>query len=390
MSSLLEQAIVDAKALRDVAYESAKDALVEKYASQIKEAVDSILEQDPEPEDAGMGDLEQSLMTGQLPVDHGADEPSNLDIPMAATDGEKLCQCPDEDEEIEIDFDELEKQMSSEEEPEMSHDQLAAEMPGEPASAPGLPGGLQGELGDEEDVDIREEDLMSLLQEEDSCGDDLALKETDVAESDDPTLEESDDVEEAVKLSDKYKSDVAAAKKKKAEREKEKQDSPEQLEESLVNYITKTIKEETQRLELGFNAKASKLIEENKTLQKDFQEVVKENNNLKEKLVEVSKTLSEVNLNNAKFFYSNKVLKSASLNERQKTKIVEAVSRAGSVEDAKTIFETLSDSMGSVKQQSKSLSEVLSKKSGFASQHKTKDESPIETIRWQALAGIKK
>ena len=38
-SKLLEQAIVDAQALRDSAYKSAQAALVEKFAPQIKEAV---------------------------------------------------------------------------------------------------------------------------------------------------------------------------------------------------------------------------------------------------------------------------------------------------------------------------------------------------------------
>ena len=53
MSSMLEQAIVDAKALRDAAIESAEEVVVERYSSQIKETVEALLEQEgPEAEDA--------------------------------------------------------------------------------------------------------------------------------------------------------------------------------------------------------------------------------------------------------------------------------------------------------------------------------------------------
>lgn len=49
-SKLLEQAIVDAQALRDAAFKSAQATLLEKYAPQIKEAVEQLLEQKPEDE----------------------------------------------------------------------------------------------------------------------------------------------------------------------------------------------------------------------------------------------------------------------------------------------------------------------------------------------------
>ena len=48
MSSMLEQAIVDAQALREAALKNAEQAIIEKYAPQIKEAVDSLLEGDME------------------------------------------------------------------------------------------------------------------------------------------------------------------------------------------------------------------------------------------------------------------------------------------------------------------------------------------------------
>ena len=48
MSNLLEEAIVDAKALKEAAMKNAQTAIVEKYSDEVKQAVDSLLnEQDP-------------------------------------------------------------------------------------------------------------------------------------------------------------------------------------------------------------------------------------------------------------------------------------------------------------------------------------------------------
>ena len=44
MSSLLEQAIVDAQALREAALKNAEQAIIEKFAPDIKSAVESLLE----------------------------------------------------------------------------------------------------------------------------------------------------------------------------------------------------------------------------------------------------------------------------------------------------------------------------------------------------------
>ena len=50
MSSMLEQAIVDAQALREAALKNAEQALIEKFAPQIKEAVEALLEGEEAPQ----------------------------------------------------------------------------------------------------------------------------------------------------------------------------------------------------------------------------------------------------------------------------------------------------------------------------------------------------
>ena len=50
MSSMLEQAIVDATALKEAAMKNAEAAILEKYSKEIKETVDSMLNESPAEE----------------------------------------------------------------------------------------------------------------------------------------------------------------------------------------------------------------------------------------------------------------------------------------------------------------------------------------------------
>ena len=50
MSSMLDQAIVDAQALREAALKNAEQSVIEKYAPEIKAAVESLLEGDDKQE----------------------------------------------------------------------------------------------------------------------------------------------------------------------------------------------------------------------------------------------------------------------------------------------------------------------------------------------------
>ncbi|MEK9696273.1 MAG: hypothetical protein VW270_10940, partial [Candidatus Poseidoniales archaeon] len=46
MSSLLKDAIVDAKALRESALKNAETSIIEKYSEEVKQTLDQLLEQD--------------------------------------------------------------------------------------------------------------------------------------------------------------------------------------------------------------------------------------------------------------------------------------------------------------------------------------------------------
>ena len=104
--------------------------------------------------------------------------------------------------------------------------------------------------------------------------------------------------------------------------------------------------------------------------------------------------LETLNVSNAKLLYINQALENASLNERQRRKVVEAISKAATVQEAKIVFETLNETVNSspVDRKESTLSEVVSRKSSLlvAARHeqKQKDANPLFN-RMQALAGIK-
>ena len=141
MSSMLEQAIVDAKALRDAAIESAEEVVVERYSNQIKETVEALLEQDgPEAEDAD-ATFAQDL-DSQLPEAHHPeiDDDQILEIDLSN---------------IEIDDEDV-KLVSEEENKE---EEVVAEGAEEVAAA--IDAGLEEK---EEDIELEEEDLKELAE----------------------------------------------------------------------------------------------------------------------------------------------------------------------------------------------------------------------------------
>ena len=93
MSSMLEQAIIDAGALREAALKNAEDMIVEKYSNQIKEAVEALLEQPELPPEVGgeedPGDL--GLEDPELGMDVPEEEdPVLKDMPVVTVDGKAL------------------------------------------------------------------------------------------------------------------------------------------------------------------------------------------------------------------------------------------------------------------------------------------------------------
>ena len=116
---------------------------------------------------------------------------------------------------------------------------------------------------------------------------------------------------------------------------------------------------------------------------------------MKELLGQVKNKLEEINLQNARLLYANRVLSDSSLNEQQKSKVAELVANARSVEEAKMVYETLQKTMAGIQKKApQSLSEVVSKRSSVILGGTRKDETTTESSptysRWATLAAINK
>ena len=100
--------------------------------------------------------------------------------------------------------------------------------------------------------------------------------------------------------------------------------------------------------------------------------------------------LNEVNLLNAKLLYTNKIFKARSLNEAQKVKVLKAFDKATTVNEVKTVYNTLSESFTT------KTKNTIKESVGFAS--KAAGVAPAQPIvesdaairRMQQLAGIVK
>jgi len=162
-NKMLEQAIIDANALKEVALKNAEATVVEKYSRQIKEAVDNMLEQDEEELDLG------APIGGEEEVAIGPDVGDQ--IPLAA---------PEEEEAIEIDFDDLQNMMQA-------ADGAESPMP-EPTPEEVLPPALEEEITLEEDEDEVMFELDDIMGEADEEGAEAAAA---------ASLEEDSDEKEA-------------------------------------------------------------------------------------------------------------------------------------------------------------------------------------------------
>jgi hypothetical protein len=108
----------------------------------------------------------------------------------------------------------------------------------------------------------------------------------------------------------------------------------------------------------------------------------------------MKKQLSEMNLFNAKLLYANKLMQNRDLSIKQQKHIVESLDEAGTLNEAKLLFESLSKSLSRPSRKGGNLNESSSRRVLSSSSRSVKSAQPInENValdRWATLAGIKK
>jgi hypothetical protein len=136
MSSLLGEAIVDAKALRESALKNAESTIIEKYSDEVKKTLEQLLEQEEDAMGLAGEEAPDLAALPEEPLEETGDPTpvTEDDIPLAATDdlsgseGQNLSDLPKEGEEVEVTIDlgalqesieELAKTLSEDEEVEL-------------------------------------------------------------------------------------------------------------------------------------------------------------------------------------------------------------------------------------------------------------------------------
>jgi len=379
MSSMLEQAIIDADQLKETAKKTAEESVVEKYQSEIKEAVEKILEQD-------------EVVEAEMGVDPDGNLELVEDLPAAQT--------ADVEEVVEIDLNKLEELMAEEmEEGVLDADDMSSrEQVAEEIEA----------LVEDDEIELNENDLLELAGEEEFeiNEDNLAAVIAEMLSEDYVSDAEKDDAGMS-----KVQSGQAAS--AAATRTGEGEDN----DPDVINLEEDEAEEKAQkgktRDKEGPGAGGGYRRHPKTTLQENLDKVDKEKKSLlkeqkrserkvqllKEKvdkygtvIKQLKNKLNESNLTNAKLLYQNRILNSVSLNERQKDKIVEAISNATTVEEAKIIFETLQSAVGSfIKNKApQSLREVVSRSSSaFIPRKEVKPSNDAFSERMKRLAGLK-
>ena len=311
---LLKEAIADAKSVKEVAIANAKLALEEAFTPFLKDQLSAKLQEMDKDEDdvkEELEEVEEVTAEGKKKEDDVVKEDEvNLDELLAELEDSKEIDEAKKDD----DKDDIKEDEASDEEEEGYEDGMEDEK----------------EDMDDEDIDLEdmsEDDLKGFIEDvikdmvaggEIEPGDEFVEDEVEVEDSID--IEDVEDVDVDIEIDETMKAS---------------EENSDKVKEAKVELDEMSKKEKAE----GDDRKKDDKIEA-ETEKMRFKEALDEINALKVEL-------QEVNLLNAKLLYTNKIFKAKNLNESKKVKVLKAFDRAKSVEQAKTIFETLNEGITS-------------------------------------------
>jgi len=381
---LFKQAIAEAKSVREAAIANAKEALEESLTPHLKDMLaaklqemedkkdETVEETVEEVEEAKHNNKDESVEEAKDDKKDEAIEEDLTEVPAVAE--EEVEEAEDDSEESE---DEAEHDGDHDEEPaeepegdedlsDLSVDQfkdlirdiINQEMGAEEAPADDMDGGDIEGMGDEPEL---EEPAVDGAEEEEIDLDELLRElEADTTEEVEEAKHDKEDKMEEAKDDEKHE----GKKEEMDEDTKNEMEAESDTKDHNVNNVQSGVMKE----------QLDEALETIETLKKD---------------------LNEVNLLNSKLLYVNKIFKSNDLSESQKVNIIAAFDKAESVKEVKLVFETVSDSVISKKEATKTIKESKTKL-GMASKAGGTTAAKPEVIaevsdtvrRMQKLAGI--
>jgi hypothetical protein len=425
---LLNEAIADAKSVKEAAIANAKAALEESFAPYLAEKLKQKIAQLDE-EEAYEGkemqkekkELEEKMSNPVMRKDLKDDNKPEMET-------EKMREA-DMEEEMNLDelLAELEEDMKNEEYVEEETEALNEEE--------------EVEIETEEDEidleDMSEEDLKALI--EDVIGDMVKAGEIEAGENfekEDVDIDvDIDDTEEEINerkkegYDDREDESVSARMGKEADKKQSfkarrddsygkfgkrdaeakgmasgpgknkinKEGMDEAMDENVMGKLNMFIQRVKDNAKAGrplIDDEMFKFIDKTDVFPANFTAGIrKEEKDLEEmddQIKELTSTLNEVKLLNAKLLYTNKIFRAKNLTENQKIKVLHAFDKASSVRETKLVFETLQTELKEKKAYvNESVRGLASKRAGVAPTTKQPIlESNEQVTRWQKLAGI--
>lgn len=330
MTSMLEQAVLDAEQLKEAARRNAEQFVVEKYAPDIESAVQKLLEGSEIPHQVRFGheDLVNEIPGVKDKIKEDTKEEENdevLKVNMKSIVPDDQIKDDDDDEFINNLFESFDFEDDS----------------------------IDDEKNEDSEPETVEEEKELLLDDEDE---EKGFSEDDRDETTEGEIHLTDEqVEELTKaINEEIKVNLTGI--------------------DLSGWLgsTQAQKDEAHEIADALDAVNG----ENKKLKKELEEAKKAKLKLEKELLSlkenVDKTVKEIktkfddySTKNGILYYSNKILRSTNLSNMQKEKIVESLEKCVSLKDAKLIYETLHNGVGNTKKEPKSLHEVHSKNEGI-------------------------
>jgi len=342
--SLLDEAIVDAIALKEAALKNAEAMVLEKYSVDVKSALERLLNEEEDLSgmsslgagmDLGLGGASTPTMTPSTSEKNFMD-----DIPYAFSDRnkkgiqdkEKLCdgkQCPEDEEQVEIPLRNIAEALNIRLTPRKDNSFI-----------------------------IDKQELSDVYEQ--------LTVDARVVPHGHVALATTAEIEHAHQLS----------KAKQVQLDKEKEE-----EYGKIKQENKSLKGRV----VSYQTKFRELVAISEALANKVETYENAVGNLQEKLENLS-------LSNAKLLYKNRVLGNTSLNERQKERLVGSLTNVKSVEEAKMLYETLQSATQPQTNSNgpKSLSEAIERKSSSIGLRENSNSITSPAIeRMKTLAGIK-
>ena len=411
-TKFFNDAVAEAKEIRETALANAKLALEEAFTPQIQSMLEKKLSEEADDLDEAKDDMDEAKAKDMDEAKENTDESvTNEDARTDAEEEGYEDGIKDAKADIKDALKSIKKEGMDDDDAKNEDARTDAEEEGyldgkRDSSVRGVTRKIEKDKFEEtaevEEGAIEEIDLDELLAE-------LEAAET-TSETAEPTVTEEDESEDERADVDKFEYEKGEEAGKADDEDEVGEITVDELRDIIRDVITDVMGggEESEEIEMTSDeeeieidekkdadmdeAKKADMDEEKMPSQAEMETMGETKAELNE-AIEVIKTLkselNEVNLLNAKLLYVNKLFRNKTLTEAQKVKVINAFDRAETVKEVKNIFETIKDSItNDAKKPIQENRGFASKAAGVAPQKQPIVEGDDFVARMQKLAGI--